>query len=261
MRSLVEDCFAHQCIRNVDKVAFTREDGGVDYLRINLKPISFEGDQHTLAVSITFDDVTAFFQLNQSLRSAHEELETTNEELESTNEELETTNEELQSTNEELEATNEELQSANEELETTNAELQSTNEELESINDELRLLTLEVEQTNTFLQNILTSLRHGIAVLDKAGVVKVWNKHCEELWGLRSDEVVGKNFFSLDIGLPVQELKSRLQSDELSKPRDSVLLEAVNRRGKKFDCLVRAAALKGRRQDGGEILLFEDRAH
>ena len=140
------------------------------------------------------------------------ELETAYEELQSTNEELETTNEELQSTVEELETTNEELQSTNEELETMNEELQSTNEELETINDEVRQRGEDLNQANRFLESVLTSLRSGVAVVDRELRLLAWSRHAEELWGLRNDEVSGQHLLNLDIGLPLQRLRPALKA-------------------------------------------------
>ena len=153
---------------------------------------------------------------DQRIADEHEratrELETAYEELQSTNEELETTNEELQSTVEELETTNEELQSTNEELETMNEELQSTNEELETVNEELRRRSEELKRLNAFLESILASLRGGVVVVDPDFLILSWNRQAEDLWGLRSDEVRGRNLLNLDIGLPVERLKPALRA-------------------------------------------------
>jgi two-component system CheB/CheR fusion protein len=130
-------------------------------------------------------------------------LETAHEKLQSANEELETTNEELQSTNEELETTNEELQSTNEELETMNEELQSTNEELQTINIELRERSEELIRANAFLNSILTGLRVGVVVVDRQLKVLEWNRRMEDMWGLRTNEVLGRSILDLDIGLQI----------------------------------------------------------
>src|SRR5262249_43056308 len=137
---------------------------------------------------------------------------TTNEELQSSNEELETTNEELQSSNEELETTNEELQSTNEELETMNEELQSTNEELQTVNEELRQRSEELNHVNAFLDSVLTGLRWGGVGANKTLDFLVWNRRAEDMWGLRADEVQGRSFLNLDIGLPVQELRPMIRA-------------------------------------------------
>ncbi len=83
-----------------------------------------------------------------------------------------------------------------------NEELQSANEELQTINEELHQRSDELNEVNAYLEAILTSLRGGVVVLDRELLVRIWNRQSEELWGLRADEVRGKNFLNLDIGLP-----------------------------------------------------------
>jgi two-component system, chemotaxis family, CheB/CheR fusion protein len=162
-------------------------------------------DEHA-GVAISFHDVSRYRALAEDLERSQRELESAYEELQSAVEELETTNEELQSTNEELETTNEELHSTNEELETMNEELQSTNEELETINNELRVRSGEVDELNTFLQSILASLKSAVVVLGTEMEVRAWNRQAEDLWGLRSEEVMDQHFLNLDIGFPVDSL-------------------------------------------------------
>src|SRR5207245_2532165 len=97
-------------------------------------------------------------------------------------------------------------QSTNEELETMNEELQSTNEELETTNTELRMRSDELNTANAFLGSILTGLEVGVVVVDPKLQVLAWNHRAEDMWGLRSDEVQGRHFMNLDIGLPVEKL-------------------------------------------------------
>ncbi len=201
--------------------------------------------------AVTFVDVTDHRRLRHELEQANRQLETAYEELQSTNEELETTNEELQSTVEELETTNEELQSTNEELETMNEELQATNDDLQNMNDELHDRTGQVDRANSFLGTILAGLRAGVVVLDPNLQVQVWNNQAQELWGLRTEEVVGQHLLNLDIGLPVDPLRPllrRVLSGE--EPAAETTLPAVNRRGRRIDVRV----LVGPLPDGDTIV-------
>jgi two-component system CheB/CheR fusion protein len=141
-----------------------------------------------------------------------------------------------------------------------NEELQSTNEELQTMNDQLRQRGEQLNEVNSFLESILTSLRGGVAVLDSDFQVVIWNKRSEDLWGLRSDEVVGRNFLSLDIGLPVEQLKGRLR-ELVSGERDAAqqLLEATNRRGRAIQCQVTLTPLAGfDHQPRGVIVVMDD---
>ncbi len=212
-----------------------------------------------MGVRVAFVDTTVHKRLQGEIERSRGELETAYEELQSSNEELETTNEELQSTVEELETTNEELQSTNEELETMNEELQSTNEELEAVNEGMRARSTELDSVNEFLQSILRSLRFGIVVLSRNLDVEVWNLQAEDQWGLRSEEVRGRSFASLDLGLPVDALLPAVR-ECISDPthEGELSVKAINRRGQRVNCKV---SIVPRSSDGrgvlGVILLLE----
>jgi two-component system CheB/CheR fusion protein len=242
----------------LDGVRWTPKAGdGPRILDVRIAPLLVDGELQ--GASVTYDDVTGAEQLRAELEGSKRELEQAYEELQSTVEELETTNEELQSTNEELETTNEELQSTNEELETMNEELQSTNEELETINDELRTRTLELNEVNAFLETILASMGLAVAVVDGRQTIQIWNRHSEDLWGLRADEAVGQHFLGLDIGLPLDQLRAPIR-DALRNidGRGEIVLEATNRRGRPIHCTVRTLPLVvGADEVTGVILLME----
>ncbi|MEV8503226.1 CheR family methyltransferase [Actinoplanes sp. NPDC051475] len=234
--------------------------GDLTHLEVEVSPLT-GSDGSLLGVNLIFHDVTAARRLQEELEHANQQLEAAYEELQSTNEELETTNEELQSTVEELETTNEELQSTNEELETMNEELQSTNDELQSINDQLRISTVQLDEANSFLETVLTSLRAAVAVVDRDLRIRMWNRRAEDLWGLRTSEVVGQHFLNLDIGLPFEQLKPMLRGS-LGEDGSSgeVSVDAVNRRGRPV--VVRVACAPLRAQDSaketeGAIIVME----
>jgi len=235
----------------LDGVRWTAKEGeDARILNIRITPLLVGGRLE--GASIAYADVTDAERLRTELEGSKRELEQAYEELQSTVEELETTNEELQSTNEELETTNEEL-------ETMNEELQSTNEELETINDELRTRTLELNEVNAFLETILASMGLAVAVLDARQTVQIWNRHAEDLWGLRADEAVGRHFLGLDIGLPVDQLRTGIR-DALRgvDGRGEAVLEATNRRGRAIHCAVRTLPLVvGPDEVSGVILLME----
>jgi two-component system, chemotaxis family, CheB/CheR fusion protein len=235
--------------------------GDLMFLDVAVVPLSVDG-QH-LGVSLSFADVTRYRQLQDELEQTHRELEVAYEELQSANEELETTNEELQSTIEELETTNEELQSTNEELETMNEELSSTNEELHAINDELRDRTNELDQVNAYLESVLTSLDASVVVLDVDLRIRVWNGQSFDMWGLRSDEVEGRAFLSLDMGFPVESLRPGLLAILAGEPRGQpVVAEATSRRGQRIRCRAYVNRLSGPdgRIDGAVVIIEGDRS-
>ena len=226
---------------------------------IVISPLLSE-DRNVLGCRIAFHDVTELKSLRVELQHSKQELETAYEELQSTNEELETTNEELQSTVEELETTNEELQSTNEELETMNEELQSTNEELHTTNEELRHRSSALNTANGFLEAVFASLRSAVVVVDTDFHVLVWNDRATDLWGLRQAEAQNKHLMSLDIGLPLGDLRQPIRDAANGTATSSeAVVSAVNRRGKHFDCRVAVTPL--RQSDGdpaGVIILMEE---
>jgi two-component system CheB/CheR fusion protein len=259
LRSRIQEAQAQQrpvLLRNVEHHL---PSGAVQYVDVHVA-VLLDDRGEVLGTSIAFADVTAHQRLQEEVTHAKQELETAYEELQSANEELETTNEELQSTVEELETTNEELQSANEELETMNEELQSTNAELQSINAELRERTDELDTMNVFMDSVLTSVRLGVVVVDAQMRVQVWNGLSEDLWGLRGAEVIGEPFLDLDIGLPVDQLAAAIRGCIAGEESyGEMVLDSVNRRGRRIRCRVMCSPLRGPGRTGhGAILLMEE---
>ncbi len=140
-----------------------------------------------------------------------------------------------------------------------NEELESTNAELQGINTELHQRTEDANRLNTFMHAILGNIRLGAAVLDADLNVRVWNERAAELWGVRSDEVLGESLFNLDIGLPVKELRPMIRSVLRLKPsHGEQVVAAITRRGKRIRCRVAATALAARGRAGGVVLVMED---
>ena len=260
LRSRIDQVRSNKCAVSLKDIEWLNSDRETKYLDVDIMPLVRDSTNELLGVKIIFSNVTRFKQLQKELLNANQELETAYEEIQSTNEELETTNEELQSTVEELETTNEELQSTNEELETMNEELQSTNEELETMNEEIRQGSSELNRVNSFLESILTSMRSGVVVVSPELHILIWNYKAEDLWGLRYEEVFSKHLMSLDIGLPVQNLRQPLREILDGEMDDCELkLNARNRRGKTINCQIRFTPLINSKSDiQGVILLMEE---
>ncbi len=261
LRSRIDQVYSNRSQISLKDIEWFNLDCETNYfLDVQIIPLTHENTAELLGVKIIFSNVTRFKHLQQDLVSANQELETAYEELQSTNEELETTNEELQSTVEELETTNEELQSTNEELETMNEELQSTNEELQTMNEEMRQSGDELNRVNSFLESILTSLRSGVVVVSPELHVLIWNRKAEDMWGLRFDEVFSHHFMSLDIGLPIEQLRQPLRAILNAETVNYELtLSARNRRGKSIECSIILTPLNNSTSDiQGVILLMEE---
>ncbi|MFB2878983.1 CheR family methyltransferase [Floridanema aerugineum] len=259
LRSRIQQAYTERRTVTISEIELIRSEENILYLEIQVVPL-LDNSADALGVTIVFQDITRYNELERELQRSTQELETAYEELQSTNEELETTNEELQSTNEELETTNEELQSTNEELETMNEELQSANEELQTTNDELRQRTEELNRVTIFMESILTSLRVGMIVLDNRLSVQLWNGRAEELWGLRAEEAVERFFFDLDIGLPVEQLRGLIRACQTGNSEEhTTVVNAVNRRGRNIRCRVICTSLIVENRPEGVILLIDER--
>ena len=259
LRSRIEQAITDRRAVYLSNVSHAGDDGDLRSYDVQVCPLE-GGADGLLGVSVSFFDVTRFSRLQAEVEQAHQSLETAFEELQSTNEELETTNEELQSTIEELETTNEELQSTNEELETMNEELQSTNEELETLNDELQRRSADLNDANAYLSSVLTSLRAAVVVVDRDMLVQLWNRSMEDMWGLRADEVQGQPLLHLDMGLPVEQLKTPVRAVlEGRKDENEIVLEAMNRRGRAVRCRVSTTPLLNLARDiRGCVIVIEE---
>jgi two-component system CheB/CheR fusion protein len=247
LRSVIEQAYTERTMIEVGDFEHQMPNGTVRTLAVDVVPLhSKEGD--LLGAHLLFQDRTKALKLEDDLRRINQELEAASEELQSTNEELETTNEELQS--------------ANEELETMNEELQSSNEELNALNAEVRHRSKESARLNILLQAILKSLPVGLLVVNKDMEIIMWNKHCEELWGLRTAEVMGCSLSSMDIGLRVDRLRKPIR-DCLTNEGISIRLtvDAINRLGRSIQCRVTCTSFVGPSgEQVGVALILEDAA-
>jgi len=251
LRTPIDRVTSERRATSIQGVDIKRRDGTEGAFDISVVPL-FDDDGSLVGTAVNFVDVSNQTQLRLDVQRLKQELQ-------SSKEELETTNEELQSTVEELETTNEELQSTNEELETLNEELESTNAELQSINSDLSQRRAEVERLNTLLLAITGNIEVGAAVLDNAGRVQVWNERAADLWGVRSDEVVGHSFFDLEIGLPADRLRDLIRAGTGGTPRhDELVLVATTRKGRQIRCRVIAHTLGDGERPTGVVLVMEE---
>jgi two-component system, chemotaxis family, CheB/CheR fusion protein len=243
LRSYLEQAKVERRSAMIQDVHWQRPGLDAVWFEVHINPL-VDAENGLLGVSIVFFDVTATKALLDKVIQTNRQLETAYEELQSTNEELETTNEELQSTNEELE--------------TINEEMQSTNDELQTINDTLRERSVELDEAQAFLDSLINSIHLGMAVVDREMRVIVWNRGCEELWGLRSDEAVGTALTSLDFGLQVDEIKPSIGRAFVdADSAGETVVDAVTRRGRTARVRVTCMAFRSPDSVKGALLLME----
>ena len=243
LRAYLEQAKVERRSARIQDVHWQRPGLDSVWFEIHVNPL-VDPDNGLRGVSIVFFDVTATRALLDKVVQTNSQLESAYEELQSTNEELETTNEELQSTVEELE--------------TTNEELQSTNDELHTINDALRERSIEVEETKSFLDSLVNSIHFGMVIVDREMRVVLWNRGCEELWGLRVDEAVGSALASLDIGLRADDVKPLIGQAFVDPGLTAEkVLDAVTRRGRQARVRIICTGFRSSEAVTGALLLME----
>jgi two-component system CheB/CheR fusion protein len=226
LRSRIKQAYSERHPVRIHDVQWTSE-GHARVMDVQVAPLASPAGE-TVGTSITFADVTRFNRLREEADASKRQLETAYEELQSTVEELETTNEELQ----------------------------STNEELETMNDELQQRTDELDDVNSYLESVLGSLGPAVAVVDRDLTVTAWNEAAFELWGLRPEEVLGQQFLNLDIGLPVEQLRTPVREVLAGDGEPELTLSTVNRRGRSVSVRIELAPLDGNDGVRGAILLM-----
>jgi two-component system CheB/CheR fusion protein len=84
----------------------------------------------------------------------------------------------------------------------------------------------------------------GLVVVDRAYQVTSWNRRSENSWGLREEEALGKELFTLDMGLPADALRQPLQRLMRGEtPQETVEVDATNRRGRPTRCHIQMLPL------------------
>lgn len=141
-----------------------------------------------------------------------------------------------------------------------NEELRSANEEMESANDELRRHSAESTEYRRYAESVLRSMDVGIMVVDQDLLLRSWNRWNENAWGLRSEEVIGENLLSLDIGLPMSPLREQIGAVIGGRAAHAeIRLDGLDRRGRAIACRARLFPLLYEdRLPHGAVLILED---
>jgi two-component system, chemotaxis family, CheB/CheR fusion protein len=188
LRAYLEQAKVERCPARIPDVKWQRPGADTVRYEIHVNPL-VDAENGLPGVSIVFFDVTATRALLDKVVQ----------------------------TNRQFEAAYEELQSTNEELETMNEELQSTNDELHNINGTLRERSVELDDAKNLLDSLINSVQLGMVVVDREMRVVVWNRGCEDLWGLRARR---------DGGVEVDHAGHRLAARPCDRPRRSTTTTA-----------------------------------
>lgn len=107
------------------------------------------------------------------------------------------------------------------------------------MNEELVTRGNQISALNSFLESILSSLKSAVIVLGTDMRIRAWNRHAEDLWGLRASEVYEKHFLNIDIGFPVDTLAPHVRACLAGREEEAQITQrAVNRRGRTVECTV-----------------------
>ena len=110
---------------------------------------------------------------------------------------------------------------------------------------------------NNFLETVLTRIGLAVIVIDRNQRIRIWNTQARELWGLAADEAEGNHLLSLDIGLPMEDLKPSLRAIfSGASEREELVVDAVNRRGREFQCQVTLVRLGQISDDGAAAAIM-----
>ena len=140
------------------------------------------------------------------MEQLEEELKAAQRDHQSTIDELLASNEELRVANEEVISGNEELQSSNEELETSKEELQSVNEELVTVNSQLQEKVHQLNTANSDMANLLKSSEIATLFLDNELRIKFFTPAVTRVL----------NLIPTDIGRPLTHLSTDLIGCDLA---------------------------------------------
>ncbi len=214
-----------------------------------------EDDVNSKAANAAYDHANSeLVELQQTVATLSDELETAQSQLkamvvefESANEELRTANEEMLSANEELQSTNEELESAKQELESANQELNSLNEEMGSRNDQLAV-------ANDDLGNLVEGIPLPVVLLDRQLRLRHFSPQAAALFGLLAESV----------GQPMPTLNDRFAMSDIERLVQAAVqgLSSVEREFRDADgrwwlVNVRAYRTADDRIDGA-VIAFQD---
>ena len=102
----------------------------------------------------------------------------------------------------------------------------------------------------------------GVIVVDREFNILSWNHEAENLWGLRSEEVIGHSILGLDIGLPLDPLREPMRKCLLGEiDGQEIVLSAINRRGQTLKCRISFNSLSGLEPRLRGVILFMDKVN
>lgn len=196
------------------------QDGKRRLFTVSVTPVKAPGDAALRLISFapqreeaSPSELQSDKEPSHSEQMLEDELRAARAELNSTVEQMESVNEELKAYNEEATSMNEELQSTNEELETSKEELQSFNEEMHSVNNQLQHKVHELDEATNNLENLLFGTNISTLFLDTDLCIKWFSPASRALLDL----------VSTDVGRPLIHFALKIADDDLLRDAAIVL--------------------------------------
>ncbi|TVQ12362.1 MAG: PAS domain-containing protein [Leptolyngbya sp. DLM2.Bin27] len=188
------------------------------------------------------------------IRHLEQELEDNQAYLRAIIEEQDATNQNLRAANEETLSSNEELQSTNEELQTAKEEIQATNEELSTINAELHRRNLEAIQVGNDLENLLSSIKIPILMVNTDLTIRRFTPAAADLFNLLAADL-GRSLRNINHNLTLADLDTQIA--EVISTLTLKTQEVQDQRGCWYDLRIYPYHASGNRVTGAVLVLVQ----
>jgi len=97
-----------------------------------------------------------------------------------------------------------------------------------------------------------------VVLLNSRLLIEDWNRAATELWGLRTEEVLGEPIFGLDFGLPLEALQDPLRASRNPGASPTMLeVRAVDRSGQGITCRVSVVPITDDESDAAAMLIID----
>ncbi|HWB79743.1 MAG TPA: CheR family methyltransferase [Nannocystaceae bacterium] len=127
--------------------------------------------------------------------------------------------------------------------------------DLRADNARLRHDRAELTSLNAWLAATVDSLGSAVAIVDREGCVRVWNRGAQTLWGLPAAEAHGRELQELAIDAPLDALHHGVREVLRTRTRAALELAACDRHGRALRCHVFIAPLPG--QGAGAVIVMD----
>ncbi|MEJ2197619.1 MAG: ATP-binding protein [Desulfuromonadales bacterium] len=154
---------------------------------------------------------------------------------------------------------NDEVGSLVEAFNTMTADLRKSQETIRMANRELQSSNLELEQRRRYMEIVLANVTAGVVSIDSRGHITTINKSAEQLLGLKTPKIIGRNFRDIVTPDYLPMIKGILK-ELVSSGKDSIRKQiTLPTGGNKVVLLVNVTTLKDENNEFmGTVVVFDD---